>query len=288
MAALYLRDDLARLWGTADPFEAVERLEGTPYRVVANRRTLRFEAGGRGYFAKIHGGVGWREIAKNLLTLRLPVVGARNEFRACRHLERRGVAAPTVAAFGERGWNPARRFSFVVCDALEDRQSLEDLTARWGERVPSAVEKRRLIDAVARFARALHGAGVIHRDFYICHLLAERPAYADGEVRLAVIDLHRAQVRHAVPRRWLRRDLAALLYSVLDLPLTRRDWLRFVRVYRAAPLRQVLAREKALWDTVFRRAVSLYRKGERHGLVAGRFDPRAGVVGLGGPARQRS
>jgi heptose I phosphotransferase len=271
VSALFLREDLARAWRGEDPFAAAAGLRGETFRAVANRRTLRVVIGGRPYFAKIHQGAGWREIFKNLSTLRLPVLGARNEFEACRHLAEHHVPAPTVAGFGERGLDPAARFSFVICDALENRVSLEDLTAAWLDVPPSPADKRRLIDAVARFARAMHGAGVVHRDFYICHLLLDRAAWTAGRVDLAVIDLHRAQIRRHIPKRWLRRDLAALLFSVLDLPLTRRDWLRFLRVYRDAPLRRILTREGGFWQAVRRRAEGLYRKGQRKGLVQGRY-----------------
>jgi heptose I phosphotransferase len=260
---VFSRDDL---------FAQMARLQGEVYRAVANRRTLRFEVGGRAYFAKIHQGAGWAEIFKNLLTLRRAVTGARNEFIACRRLEQCGVPAPTVAAFGERGRNPARRFSFIVCDALEGRESLEDLTHPWLETAPSLLEKRRMVLAVAATARAMHDAGVIHRDFYICHLLARR--LPDATMDLAVIDLHRAQVHDQIPRRWLLRDLAALLFSVLDLPLTRRDWLRFVRAYRGRGLREVLRDEGEFWQAVYQRAERLYRKGRRKGLVHDRFQPQ--------------
>lgn len=276
MERVFLRDDLAAVWGEAGLFERVAALEGEVYRAVADRRTLRFEVGGRAYFVKIHQGAGWGEIAKNLLTLRLPVVGARNEHDACRHLERAGVAAPRVAAFGERGGNPARRFSFVVLDALEDRIDLETLSADWAARPPTGLEKRRLVMAVAAFVRDLHAAGVVHRDLYICHLLADRAALSRAEVRLAVLDLHRAQIHRRIPVRWRRRDLAALLYSTLELPLSRRAWLRFVRVYRGRPLRDVWRTEGAFWNAVYRRALTLYRKGARKGLVTGSFLHRAG------------
>jgi len=275
LANPWLRDDLAAVWGREGLFERVRNLEGEVYRAVADRRTLRFEAGGRAYFAKIHQGAGWREIAKNLSTGRLPVLGARNEFEACRHLQRAGVAAPTVAGFGERGRNPAARFSFVICDALEGRESLEDLTGRWESAPPTALQRRRLVMAVAAFARAMHGTGVIHRDFYICHLHLDRAAWQQGRVDLAVIDLHRAQIHERLPARWLRRDLAALLYSTLDLPLSRRDWLRFVRVYRGRPLRDVMRDEGRFWAGVRRRALVLYAKGQRKGLIRGNLPERA-------------
>jgi len=279
---VFLRDDLAqalcieeRSAVKADDalFAQIWALQGEVYRSVASRTTLRFEAAGRAYFLKRHRGVGWREIFKNLIALRLPVLGARNEYQTCRHLAGRGIAAPRVAAFAERGCSPAARDSFVICDALEDYESLEDLTDRWDDEPPDPLVKRRLVVAVARFARAMHAAGVVHRDFYICHLLVRREALQRGCVELAVIDLHRAQIRRRIPRRWLRRDLAALLFSVLDLPLSRTAWLRFVREYRGRPLREVWARDGSFWNGVYKRARALYRKGQRRGLVKGRFQP---------------
>ena len=138
---------------------------------------------------------------------------------------------------------------------------------------PSPREKRRLTEAVAQFAKTLHRAGVIHRDFYVCHLFAEIEAYARGEVRLAVIDLHRAQIHTEIPQRWLLRDLAALLFSTLDLPLDSRAWLRFIRVYRGRPLPEVFAEEGDFWRSVYERALVLYEKGKRKGLVKGHFRP---------------
>jgi heptose I phosphotransferase len=270
VATIWLRDDLRALWGETGLFERVFALEGDVYRAVASRRTLRVEAGGRAYFAKIHRGVGWVEVLKNLLTLRRPVVSARNEYAACRHLAANGVRAPAVAAFGERGWNPARRESFVVCDALDGFTNLEDLTAEWSTAPASALERRRLLMAVAGFARGFHATGTVHRDFYLCHLLLDRTAWAAGRAELAVLDLHRARIFGRLPVRWRRRDLAALLFSTLDLPYGRRSWYRFVRVYTGRPLREVFAQEGSFWRGVERRARRLYRKGLRKGIVRGR------------------
>ena len=68
-------------------FDYFMRLNGECFRELANRRTLRFELAGRRYFLKAHYGVGWREILKNLLQFRLPVLGARNEWRAMQRLQ---------------------------------------------------------------------------------------------------------------------------------------------------------------------------------------------------------
>ena len=166
MPSQYLRPDIAELWRGTDPLAQAQTLTGEIYREVATRRTLRVILDDKPYFLKLHMGVGWAEIFKNLVTLRLPVVGARNEYQACRYLDEQGIAAPTVAAFAESGINPAARVSFVLCDALEDHESLEDLSLDWNANPPQPQDVRALTLAVADFARRLHGAGVIHRDFY--------------------------------------------------------------------------------------------------------------------------
>ncbi len=270
---LYLRDDLAAAWRGHDPFERVARLEGEVFRDVSVRRTLRFEAAGRSYFAKVHLGVGWREILKNLLVLRRPVVDASNEYHACLLLPRFGVSTPAPAAYGLRGRSPATRQSFIVCDELTDHISLSTLAKNWHNVPPSPAFKRQLITAVAELTQAMHRAGVVHRDYYLYHLLVDEKQLLLGRVSLSLIDLHRAQLRRRIPPRWLVRDLAALLFWCLDLPITRRDRLRFIQAYEGRPLRVALKENGRFWARVQRRAVALYRKGQRKGLVADRYVP---------------
>ena len=265
-----LRDALAPAPTT---FEALFGLRGEVHRQAANRRTLRIDAdGAKSYFAKLHDGVGWGEIAKSLLSAKAPVLGARNEYEACQALAGAGVAAPTAAAFGERGRNPARRKSFVVCDALVGYASLEDVVRCWTARPPPVELKRRLVVAVAGLARAMHEAGVQHRDFYLAHLHAEAGKLAAGEVDLAVIDLHRARRRQPLPERWRRRDLAALLYSAVQLPLTRMDRRRFVAAYCRGLSQSAAARTAGFWRRVERRAQRLQQRALASG-VAGALPP---------------
>ena len=269
-----LRDALAPAPTT---FEALLGLRGEVHRQAANRRTLRIDAdGGKSYFAKLHDGVGWGEIAKSLLSAKAPVLGARKEYEACKALADAGVAAPTAAAFGERGRNPARRKSFVVCDALVGYASLEDVVRCWTVRPPSVELKRRLVVAVAGLARAMHEAGVQHRDFYLAHLYAEAHKLAAGEVELAVIDLHRARRRQPLPERWRRRDLAALLYSAAQLPLTRMDQRRFVAAYCRGLSRSAAARTAGFWRRVERRARRLQQRALASGVASALPPPRDG------------
>ena len=271
---LRLRDDVAAALGggeamrDAAAFERLWALPGKTYRRTATRRTLRVAVGGSAYFAKLHDGVGWREIFKNLLSCKQPVLGAANEYAACRHLAAHGVPVPTAVGFGRRGWNPATRRSLVLCEALAEHASLEEVVR--GCRAPSLALRRRLLREVARLTRRLHGAGVNHRDYYLCHLFADLAKLARGEVALAVIDLHRAAIRRRVPRRWRRRDLAALLYSAAasaeagsDWTLSRTDRFRFVRDYAARRPAAAIRGERRFWNAVAARAARLQRRGHR-------------------------
>lgn len=260
---LHLRDDLARAW-RGDPFLHAQQQGGEIFRDKEGRRTLRFAIDGHGYFLKLHQGVGWGEVVKNLVQGRLPVIGARNEYEAIRALERLGIDTLGVAGFGVRGRNPARQLSFLVTDELTNIVSLEDFCRAWPQQPPPAALKRALIRRLAGISRVLHGAGINHRDYYLCHFLLDVSAPVDAESiahrKLHLIDLHRAQIRARVPRRWRVKDLGALYYSALDIGLTRRDVLRFLRVYFDVPLRQLLAREASLLAQIKARAGAIYRR----------------------------
>ena len=263
---LILAEPFKRLWAGRDAFAEVERLEGVVYRELEARRTLRTEVEGRGYFVKIHRGIGWREIFKNLLTAKLPVLGAGQEWRAIQRLQEVAVPTMTAVAYGECGSNPADQRSFIVTEELAPTISLEDFCMDWPGQPPEPRLKRALIAEVARMIGMMHRAGVNHRDCYICHFLlhTDKPVTAE-RLKLSVIDLHRAQTRAAIPARWRNKDLAALYFSVLDIGLTRRDRLRFLKGYFLQPLRQILRDEARLLALLERKAEKLYRRKLRYG-----------------------
>ncbi len=251
---MYLDPDLQGCFqGAAPLFDQLMALSGQSYRALEGRATLRVNLRGQDYFIKQHRGVGWREILKNVCQLKWPVVSARNEWQALQKLQALGILAPKVVAYGERGWNPAKRESFVMMEAVAPVVSLEELTAEWKKQPPSYALKRQLMQETARIARTMHENGINHRDFYICHLLLNH------DMQLYVIDLHRAQIRKHVPERWVIKDLAALYFSSLDAGLTKRDYFRFMKDYRKLPLRDILRHEKEFWQKVKNRGDELYR-----------------------------
>ena len=234
------------------------------YRRREGRVTLRFAMAGRSYFLKLHRGVGWREICKNLVQLRLPVVSASNEYRAVTALRQLGVDTLTVTAYARRGCNPARRHSLLVTEDLAATVSLEDYCAAWARRPPPPRERLLLVHKLADSARRMHAAGINHRDFYLCHFHLDPASLREGAPRCYLIDLHRAQLRRATPLRWRIKDLAGLYFSALDCGLGRRDLLRFMRCYSAGGLARALGPDRDMWLQVARRAVQLYRRS--HGL----------------------
>jgi heptose I phosphotransferase len=269
MAEYYLADEfalgeLARVRSALALLEwagdmASEAQLADVYRDKEGRKTLRIQNRDKPYFLKLHTGVGWAEIFKNLLQLRLPVVSASNEYHAVLALQRAGVDTLKVGAYARRGWNPAALHSMIVTSELTGTVKLEDYCANWAEEPPPAAVRLRLIPALADSARRMHAAGINHRDFYLCHFHLDESSLREREIRCYLIDLHRAQIRAEIPRRWRIKDLAGLYFSAMDCGLNRRDLLRFMHHYNEGGLRRALGRDLRLWRRVERQAHKLYR-----------------------------
>jgi heptose I phosphotransferase len=257
-AELWLREDFAALWKGQDPFAAAFALHGETFRALEQRQTLAFVANGKRYFVKRHRGTTWTEILKNLLSLRLPVVSARNEYRAIRKLHELGLSAPVIAAYGRRGLLPGSLESFLITEDVGAHASLEDYCRPWNSLRPSFAEKRALIEQLADISHVLHTHGVCHRDYYLCHFLRTTP-----DAPLVVIDLHRALVKQRLSERWIIKDIAGLYFSAMDAGLTRHDLYRFMRSYRQCSLRETVLRDRDFWRRVAARALRLYRKQHR-------------------------
>lgn len=260
---LYLQNNIQKYFSNSPScFDQVMALRGESFRHQKGRITQRVMLGEKSFFIKQHHGVGWKEIAKNILQGRLPVISAKNEWQAIYKLQSLDVSVPTIVGYGERGCNPARLQSFLLMEELTPTISLEDLAKHWQNEAPSFLLKCKLIEAVARIARILHENGMNHRDFYICHFLldiSQGLLHIDPyHIKLYLIDLHRVQIRRLTPRRWIIKDLSSLYFSSMDIGLTRRDLYRFMKAYRKKPLRVILATEKTFWQKVTHRGKQLY------------------------------
>ena len=255
-------------WLKEKPFMKIFALEGKLYRHKDGRRTLQFKHDGKSYFAKLHHGLGWRRFLKSLFRLKWPISGAENEWQAIKLLEALDIPTTPLVAYGRRGSNPVNKQSFIITEDLDNCTSLEDLCREWPVKPPPPELKRALLNEVARITGTMHRAGLNHCDLYICHFLLE---LENGRIPnpkspiLHLIDLHRVRQRRQLPRRWQIKDLAALHFSSFEIGLTRRDRLRFIKIYSQAPLRKALTDNPQLWQAVEKRGQAFYREFKRRG-----------------------
>lgn len=249
-------------------FDTIMQLQGEVFREMDGRRTLRFQHTGKSYFIKLHFGVGWKEIWKNLRQFKLPIIGAKNEWRAIQRLNQLQVDTMHLVGYGSRGFNPARMQSFVITEDLVNTRSLEDFCQPWRASSPLRGDilqiKRQLIERLAWTGKTLHENGVNHRDFYLVHFLLDitptESEMAQGKITASLIDLHRVLIRRHTPLRWRIKDIGALYFSCLDIGLTKRDLFRFMCAYSGRSLRETLHEDQKFWLAAQARAVKLYNK----------------------------
>ena len=264
---LVLKEPFKTAWANKDPFEEVLKLNGEIYREVATRRTSNFKFQGESFYIKVHKGTTVKEILKNYLSLRAPVLGAGNEYKAINRLTELGVNTMEVVAFGERGVNPLTRESFIITKDLNPAISLEDYCKVWKDNPPSYHVKKVLIEEVARMVKIMHEGGVNHRDCYICHFLLHLPYNENLKPKLSVIDLHRAQVRNKVPIRWRNKDLVALYFSSQGLGLKLRDYFRFLVIYfNCRNVKEINKVEGSFLSSVHEKALKIEERTIRKGL----------------------
>lgn len=249
---------------------------GEPYRVVPGRSTVRAElegpAGSRvALYLKRHTRVPWTLKVRRTVGLGQPVSQARREVQGIVRLTDLGIPTMRLAALGEafEAGGRIERSCLVTEEIGGATQADDDAEARFGPggEGPTA-EKRRLVRKIGRLARTLHGAGFVHRDFYLCHILV-RPVEGGGEV-LHLIDLQRLGRRPGgAPRRWIVKDLAALLFSSWPSPatgirsrvFTETDRMRFAVEYFGT--RRLDRRAKSILRAAARKARRIARREAR-------------------------
>ncbi len=235
-----------------DAFAEMMQMQGKVFREVRGRKTIQVNLGGESYFIKQHFGVGWGEIVKSFLSFKQPILGALTEVKAIQKLTEIGIATTPLVGYGVRGRNPATQQSFIITQDLGDIFSLEDLCADWKDSPPDASFKSRLMIAMAQLAARLHGAGLCHRDFYLCHLALKRIEFSQGELNLILIDLHRMLINQSSDGGAVMKDIAGLYFSAMDCGFTVEDWALFKQHY--------LSQTADFWIRVEARANQLYTK----------------------------
>jgi heptose I phosphotransferase len=206
-------------------------------QAVAERSTVKILLrDGRGestFFLKRHTAPPLKEYVKLLTRFSWPK-SAFNEWRAIiRFHEMKLPTMVPVAAGKKKGRFGIVNQSFVLTEEIKDAKRLDHYLEKWNETPlsPQQIQKKReLIKRLAVITRKMHASGFNHRDYYLCHVfLREREQEEDFE--LFILDLHRVDIRHNVGQRWVVKDLAALNYSSLELPIHTTDRIRFMKAY---------------------------------------------------------
>ena len=254
---IVLEKSLEKLFLDRDPFKVIEELDGIIYREYANRITKEFCFNNETYFVKYHKGVGWKEIFKNIFQLKQPVLGAKQEWSSLHKLKTLQISCPEPVGFASKGINPAKRHSFIITRALNETISLEDLFLKQGDLVLSPIKRRELLENIALISRKMHKQGLNHRDFYLCHFHINKNLDVSHK-GIFLIDLHRAQMRKRVPRRWATKDIGGLFHSAMDLGLTERDCYRFLKIYFDMSLRDIFQQKIKFIEILRKRAFAMY------------------------------
>ena len=255
----FLENDVKDLFSSDDLILEAKNIEGEVYRQYANRVTKKIRHKNLNYFLKFHGPVGWKEIIKNIVLFKLPIVGAKQEFLALSRMQSLGIKGPKIKSYYSRGINPSNRSSFLITEELKDTISLEDFLLAGKHKDLSFLKKNKLINAIAEITRELHKSGINHRDLYLCHFHIDTHTDFDS-IELFLIDLHRAQIRNEVPERWLVKDIGGLYHSAIQFGLTERDCYRFLMIYFDCSLRELFSNYQKFLQKTRKRAYSMYMK----------------------------
>ena len=253
---IYIREDAQDLFKAFSTLDDFMQLEVNLVRDFKNRKTGHFKLGKKTFYIKKHFAAGLTAILSELFHLRKPHIGAAPEKSAIERITTLGLDTMKVVAFGQNNASIANQKSFLITEEITNTQSLEDICKHWPSNPPSESLKLSLIKKVANIAKTLHDNGMNHRDFYICHFLLDN---SDAS-KLYLIDLHRLQQRPTLPLRWRVKDIGGLYFSAMDIGLTRRDFLRFIRHYTGQSLRQNFSQNKRFWQNVHQRALTTYKK----------------------------
>ena len=75
----FLDEELKQFFEGEDSFNIAQSIDGKVFREYENRVTKQFKFQNKSYFIKFHGPVGWKEIFKNLIQIKVPVRGCRED-----------------------------------------------------------------------------------------------------------------------------------------------------------------------------------------------------------------
>lgn len=163
--------------------------------------------------------VGFREKIKCWTSLKPSCYDAYNEWDALLAFHRHNLPTMIPIAVGR-----CAEGTFTLTLGILDYQRSSELLPELAK--TDFRRKRRLIAKIAELAGRAHKIGLGHQDFYLVHLFVL--PNQDDDVFL--IDLQRMIMKNPLPKRWIVKDLAQLLFSASGI-VSKTDIWRFWLVY---------------------------------------------------------
>jgi hypothetical protein len=171
--------DFRRWWDLATAGTIVRDLR--PQRFTARVELQDFPGLPNAVYVKCHGRPTWKDHGKSWLRLSPLAWGAEGEWRALIDFQAAGIPVATPVL-----WAASGSHTLLVTAAIDGCQELHDVVRDNG----LAESTGDLAVRLARWARAMHGMGYSHQDFYLAHFLHR---IEDGHDKLWLMDLHRAR-----------------------------------------------------------------------------------------------
>jgi len=139
-------------------------------------------------------------------------------------LHQAGLKTAPLVAYGEDCGLFRERFSFLITESVDGRETLQQFLKDCHE----PVRRRSVLDALARNVRQMHEAGLAMPDLYTRHIFLE---IEDGQPAFYFIDMARMDRGGSVSRSHRVRDLAALNATAPLRQVSTRERMHFLQVY---------------------------------------------------------
>jgi hypothetical protein len=182
---------------------------------------------------------------------------ALREWRHLWKLRAEGFNTPVPVAFGQEKYLGVTVRSFLMTEEIRD-----GIQGDYYCRDAEARERRQLAVEAADLTRKFHGAGFVHKDYYLCHIFV---VPRSGSGQLVLLDLQRLVRPRFFRERWLVKDLGALAYSALKFGASHADLMRFFKRYRNKP--RLDSSDRRLARKVLARVDWLSKRRPRHDQV---------------------
>jgi tRNA A-37 threonylcarbamoyl transferase component Bud32 len=175
----------------------------------------------------------WRPYKKDglhsLLTRGVVWSLSRIEWENSLTLQRAGIDVAEPVAFGEECGPLWEKFSFILTATARGEMTVEEFLQARSE----PAERQRVFDALARFVRKMHDAGLASPDLFTRHLFLSR----GNDPQFCLIDMARLDRKKKLSPTLRARDLAALHVTAPMRFLTTPERLRFLEIYGGMELR---------------------------------------------------